>query len=173
MITFGTLRDVQREERKGGLSRLPQGFYLEVGGYIEELEKLCKDEDAKSLQAIELKNAKNVLQDIYDRREKKIVNMALMSVRGEKIDAENLTDMEGGLLDTLVASLKKQRKDAFNEVEKVKKGEKERLTVRFLEDFPAFSGVDTNEYGPFTKGSTAELPKTNAQILLKKGIVEK
>ena len=155
------------------MARLPVSFYVEVGEYIKNLEQLCKDEDAKSLQVIELKNVKNVLQDVYERREKKIVNIALLSVRGEDTDTKNLTPEENKLLDSLISQLKERRKETFSEVEKVKKENKERLTVRFLEEFPAFIGVDTKEYGPFSAGETTELPIANAEMLIKKGIIEK
>ena len=42
--------------------------------------------------------------------------------------------------------------------------------VRFLKDAPAIVGADMKTYGPFEKGEIAELPKPNAEALVKRGV---
>jgi len=46
----------------------------------------------------------------------------------------------------------------------------ERVKVRFLKYLPSIIGADMKVYGPFEEGSVAELPKVNADVLVKQGI---
>jgi DNA replication initiation complex subunit (GINS family) len=49
-----------------------------------------------------------------------------------------------------------------------------RMTVlRFLKDIPEIIGADMKSYGPFKVEDIASLPKDNAKILIKQGMVEK
>jgi len=44
--------------------------------------------------------------------------------------------------------------------------------VRFLYAMPKFLGFDMKPYGPYGKGDAAELPRENAEALLKRGLVD-
>jgi len=44
--------------------------------------------------------------------------------------------------------------------------------VRFLYAMPKFLGFDMKPYGPYGKGDVAELPRDNAEALLKRGLVD-
>jgi len=44
--------------------------------------------------------------------------------------------------------------------------------VRFLYAMPKFLGFDMRAYGPYGKGDVAELPRENAEALLKRGLAE-
>jgi len=44
--------------------------------------------------------------------------------------------------------------------------------VRFLYAMPKFLGFDMKPYGPYAKGDIAELPRENAEALLKRGLAE-
>ena len=46
----------------------------------------------------------------------------------------------------------------------------EYVKVRFLRDMPAIIGANMKVYGPFTKGDVVELPKVNADIIVKQEI---
>jgi hypothetical protein len=46
----------------------------------------------------------------------------------------------------------------------------EYVRVRFLRDIPAIVGADMKTYGPFKEGEIAELPKPNAEALVKQEV---
>jgi hypothetical protein len=46
----------------------------------------------------------------------------------------------------------------------------EYVKVRFLKEIPAIVGADMKTYGPFKKGEIAELPKPNAEALIKQEV---
>jgi hypothetical protein len=48
----------------------------------------------------------------------------------------------------------------------------EKVLVRFLQDVPMIAGVDLKEYGPFKKEDIANLPKENADSLVKSGLAK-
>jgi len=155
MITFEGLRRVQSAEKKTGISKLPPNFFLDVADYFE------------STEGLEKKNAENVLEDILEARELKIIKLAFGAAHGEQIAKGNLTDMERKLFDELVKNLQKHRTKVLNK----DNHKKVKTRVRFLQDFPQFVGID-GEYGPFTAGSVAEIPPENAELLITKKVVE-
>jgi hypothetical protein len=46
----------------------------------------------------------------------------------------------------------------------------EYVKVRFLKEIPSIVGADMKVYGPFKEGDIAELPKVNAEVLVKQGV---
>jgi len=44
------------------------------------------------------------------------------------------------------------------------------VKVRFLKEVPAIVGADIKTYGPFKEGDIVELPKENAEVLVKQGL---
>jgi len=44
------------------------------------------------------------------------------------------------------------------------------VKVRFLKDMPAIVGADMKVYGPFVRGDVVELPKVNAEVIVKQEI---
>ena len=48
----------------------------------------------------------------------------------------------------------------------------ELVLIRFLQDIPVIAGVDLKEYGPFKKEDIANLPKENADSLVKSGLAK-
>ena len=68
VITYEALREIQRNERKSErLVELDDSFYKNVEEYF--IRKSPKN----SIQETEIRNAKSILRDIVDRREKKIL----------------------------------------------------------------------------------------------------
>ena len=155
MITFEGLRKVQQAERKGGLSGLPPNFFFDVGEYLEDVEGLEK------------KNAENVIEDILERRESKILELAYSSSQGANVSKENLSAMEDELFSKISKELAGYRAKVLNK----DNHKKVKALVRFLQDFPKFAGVD-GEYGPFKAGSIEGIPPENAEILIRKKVVE-
>lgn len=165
-ITFELIRKIQREEQTSPkLTRLPENFYEKLSLYLEQKRKLS-EENRKV--ALELKNVKALVEDIFNRRERKIINQAIITVR-TKIPPENLTEEEKEFFDDLVKTIGERRKKTLGEILSEKK---EGNLVVFKEDVPQFVGSDEKVYGPFKKGDKAKLPEENVKILKEKGVVE-
>lgn len=180
VVTFETLREIQRREKKSEqLSELKDEFYSAVKEYFERAGK----EDLS-----ELRNAQITFDDIVERREKKILNQALSTIRlREKADIKLMSTREWELYEGIVSSLKNYReaidlKGGKIEIKELAKpqtlsdlvtGEKnngsEFLKVEILEELPEIVGTDLKDYGPFKKGDVTTLPKENALLFISNG----
>lgn len=86
-ITLETLYDILRNEKKReDLQRLENTFYIDVVSYLREkksiLESKRHDNDIfaageKEKLEYELRSIKRILKEIYEKREKKIIDIAL------------------------------------------------------------------------------------------------
>jgi DNA replication factor GINS len=170
-ITFELIRKIQREEeRTPKLSRLPENFYQNVKNYLQQKRKILeKMEDRKA--SIELKNIERLIEDIFNRRERKIVIQAINSAR-IGLNVENLTEEEKEFFNRVAEIIKSRREKILKEViEKVEEKESVGMVV-FKENVPEFVGADLKTYGPFEKGDIAKLPEENAKILVERGLAE-
>ncbi|MCC5994437.1 MAG: hypothetical protein LM587_02510 [Candidatus Aenigmarchaeota archaeon] len=167
VISFEFLRKILNEERKSqNLTKLPDNFYENVKVYLEEKRKAVRERKDE----IELRNIERIVENIFNLRERKIVNFAIMSVRAG-VQPSNLTEDEKIFFNRLVEILKERR----TLVEKIKSNEEKKeleILVVFKQDFPAFVGIDGQTYGPFKKGDIAKLPEENRKMLVAKGVVE-
>lgn len=101
-ITYETLFDYLREERNNvQLQKLPDAFFEDVVDYLVAKESsLNALKDSGSLtydnSAMQYRNAKRIIEDIYERREKKIISIALNKSRtkSQLIDTSALLSEE-------------------------------------------------------------------------------
>ena len=169
-ITFELIRKIQREEQRvSKLTKLPENFYKNASSYLNRKKKLAEKKDDRKV-ALEAKSIERLIEDIFNRRERKILNQVLITAR-TNIPPENLTEEEKDLFENLVNLVKERRKKGLNRILTEKKEELVSLVV-FKEDFPEFLGLDEKTYGPFKKGDIAKLPEENVKPLLKKKVVE-
>lgn len=165
-ITFELIRRIQREEQRvPKLTKLPDGFYKNVKSYLDK-----KRDVSNRRVALETKNVERLVEDIFNRRERKIFNLSLIAAR-TNIPPENLTDEERAFFDQILASVKSRRKKVLSDILMKKPEEKTELIV-FKEDVPTFVGADMRNYGPFKKGDIAKLPDGNKKILLEQDVAE-
>jgi DNA replication initiation complex subunit (GINS family) len=167
-ITYEYIRRIQREEQyEPKLSKLSDDFYDKAKKYLEQKKNLAKKKGDRSTE-IELENTKRVLEDIFNRRETKILNQAVFSTR-TGIPPQNLTKIEEKFFRQLVDLLKYQREKTLNIfTEKTKKKEKVKIQkVKFTQDIAEFVGTDLKKYGPFKEGEEAEIPLENAKLMIK------
>jgi DNA replication initiation complex subunit (GINS family) len=169
-ISFEYLRKILNEEKKSqNLTKIPEDFYETVRQYLEGKKKLAKEKKDE----IELRNIERIVENIFNLRERKIVNFALMAARAG-MQPSNLTSEEKEFFSKILEVIKGRRvalekiKSAL-EVEEKKELE---ILVVFKQDFPAFVGIDGQTYGPFKKGDIAKLPEENRKILVSKGVAE-
>jgi len=152
-ITFEWIRRIQREEQRiPKLSKLPEDFYNSLTAYLEQ--KRSMKEDMKT--ALEMKNIELLLEDIFNRRERKILNFAIIAAR-TGIPPENLSGEEREFFDKITGVIKERRNENLRKMLGEKKEEMASLIV-FKEDVPEFVALDEKTYGPFKKGDIARLP---------------
>lgn len=103
-ITYETLFElVRREKNREELQKLDDTFYIDVVNYLKDKFELVTKpqrdlfsvtEKEKAMR--ELRNIQKILKDLYERREKKIISMALNKSRtdSDMIDTGNLLKEE-------------------------------------------------------------------------------
>ncbi|MGC8993243.1 MAG: hypothetical protein ACP5H3_00560 [Candidatus Aenigmatarchaeota archaeon] len=168
VISFEYLKKILNEEKKNSnLTKISDDFYTAVKQYLESKKMLARERRDE----IEVRNMERVIENIFNLRERKIVNFAIIAARIGSYP-QNLTKDEKEFFEKIVNIIKERRKilESLKE-EEIKKKEVEILVV-FKQDFPSFVGIDGNVYGPFKKGDIAKLPEENRKILIEKGIVE-
>ncbi|MBN1275377.1 hypothetical protein JXA12_03725 [Candidatus Woesearchaeota archaeon] len=127
-ITYETLFDLLRRERnREELQKLDPSFYADVLAYLAEKQALLErhgpqrvyDVSADAEKArIQFHNIKRILRELYDRREKKLVLLALSKVRtgAHVTDAQSLLPEERSLLDELTVLFSKHRVEVLEHV---------------------------------------------------------
>lgn len=106
VLTFEELRQVQSRERDSDtLQELDDDFFDRARAYLD-----MKRDGEDVLQNQEYRNARNLLQDIVDRRQKKIVKLAFLSVKSG-VSVDNLMAHEEELFDDLTDAIEDHRYD--------------------------------------------------------------
>jgi len=165
-ITFELIRKIQREEaRIPKLTKLPEGFYENVKTYLEHKRSVTNRK-----VALETKNIERLVEDVFNRRERKILNLAIIAAR-TNIPPENLTAEEREFFDQVVFVVKDRRGKLLDPLLMKEPAEQTGLVI-FKEDVPAFVGADMKNYGPFNKGDIAKLPEENKRVLLNQSVAE-
>ena len=188
IITYEVLYDVLRRERiVHELQKLDGNFFNDINKYIKEKKAIL--EDLKTKASIfakkeiektekELMNIKKIATEIYEKRESKIMQLALSSaITNKNQDNGNLLPEERLIFENLIKFLKESRSELLTNLledkPKVIKSEQESIkTVRILQPIPKFMGDDLNEYGPFEEEYIASLPIKISQLLIKNNKAE-
>jgi DNA replication initiation complex subunit (GINS family) len=194
VITYETIRNAHRAEKDEELQRLPGGFFESVRNWFKIKEKM---HDTTSL--LENENAKKLLEDIINRRQKKIVLAALSTARGQ-LPPVGLDEEERKFFDDIVNSLKlfknnmNEKFRSFDDIvqEKVDEAKKSiedlrpvepepeaieiksngNLLVKMLSDLPRFVGSDMQSYGPLKAGDIITLPDEIGKLLITRKAAE-
>jgi len=179
---------------------LEPAFFADTINYIKDKKKIIEAksdspfaEEEKRKTERQLENIHKIIKELYERREKKIIVLALDKSRTKShlIDTSALLKEEKVFFDALVGLFDTYRNVILNSVlaEKIpfmedlviKKNiekhefksafELKKLTklVRFLNQVPKFVGPELEEYGPFQEEDIANLPKEIAEVLISKG----
>ena len=208
-ITYETLFELlKREKDTADLQKLEPGFFDNFVEYLNEKKDMLNKEDTlfsydeKKKVEKQIDNARRLIKEIYERREKKILNIALIKSRTKShvIDTSALLDNEKKFLGDIekvlsayrenviynvmdgkqVSQIKHQEKETKEEpndakLDDAKDAEEETKStklVRFLYPVPKFVGTELEEYGPFAEEDIANLPAEIADLLIGKGKVE-
>lgn len=191
IITYEALFELlQKEKTRKELQKLDKDFYQKFLKYLEEKTLILSSQKSKdSIFSTETKktekqveNIKKIVEDIYERRERKIIEAALFSARNSKegqITSPMLQE-EISLFKHLTKSLKDSRENILSNLlqgklpeikAKALKSEinkKNNTLIRFLAAVPKFMGPNNEVYGPFEKEDIANLPSEISNILITK-----
>ena len=205
-ITYETLYELlKREKDMTDLQKLEPSFFNNFVDYLNDKKKILGKEDSlfsyeeKKKVEKQIDNAKRLIKEIYERREKKILNIALIKSRtkSDVMDTSTFLENEKKFFDEIVKVLDVFRNDVINNIIDGKqasgtatdKGESDKKEtdekddndkneakntklVRFLHVVPKFVGKELEEYGPFAEEDIANLPLEIADLLINKGRVE-
>ena len=154
-ITYETLFDLlRREKNREELQTLDNDFYEQVLAYLKEKkEALSKKGDELFVSAereklkIQFQNIRRIIKELYERREKKIINMALTRARtgSDVIDTSALLPSEKEFFDEQVSLLSKYKEGILNNIlhlkelnnkkeEKIGEKEEEELPVGLVKE---------------------------------------
>ena len=182
------------------LQKLQPNFFDEFIIYLNEKKKLLEKEstsfsyDEKKKVEKQVDNARRLIKEIYERREKKIIEIALIRSRTKSnvMDTSALLENEkmffneivnvlnsfrGNVIDKIMAGLqpseiKTKQPEVKKNDNKADKPSAETKLVRFTHSVPKFVGPELEEYGPFQEEDIANLPSEIADLLIGKGRVE-
>jgi len=187
-INYKTLRKIQQQEKTFPLlTKIDRDFYQKFSEYLKNLQRIAeKEENSQKIKLFddEIQNTKKIAFNIYELREKKIIQAALSKVRGGKPDLKNLLEIEKRLYDSLVKQIivsreeileqKLEKKTDVKSAPETGKKEKKSNTnaiVRVTQDTPEFVGTNMKTYS-LRKDDVLTLPKEMSEPLLKRGVVE-
>jgi len=201
-ITYETLFELlRREKNREELQTLSETFFEDVVKYLSDKKEMTNSKseffgDDKEKIHLQIQNIKKILGELYERREKKIINMALLKsrtnglVNKESMLKEEITMFESinQLLNCyrsgIITNLKNAVKPAINtEIAQPKQAEStngsgqpeeknESITIRFMSPIPKFVGPNLEVFGPFDEDDVACLPNKIADVLINKGRAE-
>ncbi len=126
VITYETLFEMlRREKTRDELQELPENFSEEVKKYLNDKKQTMLSLQDDQLSEVEqektqrqILNIKKILNELYERREKKIVQMALSKSRMPKsvIDTAKLNPPEKELYTRLISTFNDARQEALKDI---------------------------------------------------------
>jgi len=188
LITYEAIYESLRKEKyESELQKLPVSFFTDLVNYLKEKTSILDSQ--KSRDSIfsseaektekQIVNIKKIVRELYERREGKLIQLALFTSRTNiPVDNLNLLKEEEVLYTSLLESLRTSRGCVLDNLllmkqpqlqtpKDIKKENKETTTlVRFLNPVPKFMGEDLNIYGPFNAEDIANLPPKVAHLLI-------
>ena len=183
-INYKTLRRIQQQEKSSPIiSKIDINYYQKLTEFLRTFDSLVKKEENPQkikLFKDEILKTRSIANNIYELREKKIVQSALSKVRGGKPDLNNMLDIEKKLYNSVIEQIILSRKEILEEKSEEKdeiKQEKKEVTtnknpiVRVVKDIPEFVGTDMKTYS-LRKEDVLALSKEMSDPLLKRGVIK-
>ena len=178
----------RKEKNRGELQDLGEDYFTNVVEYLKQKQEILNKSSDSNLFAEEEKartekqlfNIKKLLRDLYERREKKIFEMALSKSRNPRIliDETTLLSEEKVLYHNIIAQLTDGRENILHNLLKMELPmietaiTEDSVKLRFVKDTPEFVNSDMEMVGPFKIGQTESFSKEIADILLEQGNVQ-
>lgn len=125
-ITYETLFDLLRRERsRNELQTLEPTFYEDVKTYLEEKNNMLVDSNKKFTSRaeqekikIQIKNARKIIKELYETREKKILHLAQSKVKTGSLllNTTTLLPSEKELFEEAIKLLNKYKDDMLLDI---------------------------------------------------------
>jgi DNA replication initiation complex subunit (GINS family) len=122
-ITYDLLFDILKiEKSREDLQKLENQFYKNVVDYLNTKNAIIENPNTpvreRELTRIQLGNVKKLLVELYDRREKKIINLAIYKIKtgAGVINTDALLQEERTLFDMLCLQLSRYREVIIDNV---------------------------------------------------------
>ena len=194
-ITYEYLYDILRKEKsQEELQKLDSNFFSFVAEYLNTKKQILESQESKDsifasaeIQKTrkQLENSQKILKELYERRENKIIQMALFSSRAEsRVDHELMLKEELELYNSIISILNSFRTSILDNIimgrmpvldkpKAIKTQEQDDTKlVRFINAVPSFVGDDLNIYGPYEEQDVANLPQKVVKVLIDKNRAE-
>jgi DNA replication initiation complex subunit (GINS family) len=189
-VTYEILFDfLRREKMRGELQELNKAFVKDVAIYLlEKCEMLNKENDQSKLfgeqeklkTLNELANIKKIIRELFERRERKIIDLSLNKSRTNSslITNTNLLPEERPFYESLLRVMGENRNNVLHTVLDTEKSKTLRIapvvddsikTVKFVQQVAKFVGKELEPYGPYEPEDLATLPNEIAEILIQRG----
>lgn len=180
-LSYDEIRRIHRlEKNTSKLVEVEGDFFNSLNEFIksEKEDYINSLKDFSIAKARNFTNLKKMVEEIFSLREKKILSLALVSVRTNELNEEHMALQEKQLYSDMVKVLNKHKKmtDEIFDGSSMKASEKAKdlnsLSIKILSDIPSFIGTDMKEYGPFKKDETIELPYKIAKLFIARKLGE-
>lgn len=192
VITYETLYELVRKEKYNQtIQEINKDFFKNVIKYLEEKERLITQSPKDSTFSKEIintrkqvENAKRLIKELYERRESKIIQFALLASRSSTKENVPLLPEEQKLYTDVSNVFDKYRREILEQMlnnqppsikepeppKTIKTEEKqpENKLVRFTHPTPQFMTPDLSVVGPFEKEDISFIPEKIANTLIKK-----
>ncbi len=192
IITYETLYEfLRREKTRPELQQLEPTFYKELITYIQEKNAILKSQETKDsiFAPIEAKKTKKqieqvhkVLKELYEKRESKIVQIALLASRTEQNNTPSMLQEEAELYKDLIIILNNARlgilrnllsgnlpkKEKPKDIKSQNIAENKNKLIKITKAIPKFLGKDMQVYGPLEKEDVVNIDEEIAELLIKK-----
>lgn len=192
VLTYETLYEMlRREKERSELQKLPETFLLDTLSYLREKDALLQktrhkadifSADERRKLTLQIQNIRSIIREIYDRRERKIMEMALSKSRTGTniIDTTPLLTEERAMHDIVVSELESQRRHTLHCILELREPDipvapvtvqttPTTRHVKFTQHVDEFVGSQLEKYGPFNTDDSAYLPAEIADILVAQG----
>jgi len=191
IITYENLYEILRREKyRTELQRLDRTFFKDIIKYLNEKEAILASQSKKDnifasteveKTRTQLRNVRKILKELYEKRENKIIQLALYTARSEMAqDASMLLPEELALYNDLLEKFSKYKNNILikllqNQLPILEKKEQkdlktldktETLAIKVIQNIPEFVGPDMETYGPFEVGETIHIKPKIANILI-------
>jgi len=123
-ITYETLFDLlRREKNREELQKLDDDFYDQVISYLREKQELISKKDErlflsadKEKLKIQFQNIRRIVKELYEKREKKIIHMAVVKARtgSDVIDTTALLPTEREFFEEQVMIIQKYKESLLD-----------------------------------------------------------
>jgi DNA replication initiation complex subunit (GINS family) len=200
VLTYETLYEMLRKEKsRDELQKLDEPFFRDVLTYLREKQQEYDDnltkndifsQSERDKIHIQLANIKKILKDLYDIRERKIINMSINKSRTHTmiIDTANLLPQEQPFFESLHSVMSQYRTGILHRLleqrepdilpiilplpeqkEEIPAPENSLKKIKCIEPVEQFFGEELESYGPFAPDEETSLPEQLANILISQG----